>query len=218
MRILIVATLALFACPTVDVVAQPDEDQIDGKTVFLSRSREVIEDVRLVSLMGTPFLVTRPSIMTIDGVTFPKAQTWIKLSDELLVEVAGTKAAAEKRLERYRGSESFRESEARIKHRFFEHSADYDDPFGGKIVLLAGSGLRTRKIEFRSLGGHVYLTTSGIETDMRLYTKLSSINRMIVFDTLADAREHERLRKENRDWFSSPTSAAQPPLDPHGRR
>ncbi|MCR9197122.1 MAG: hypothetical protein NXI04_00595 [Planctomycetaceae bacterium] len=138
MRNLIVATLVLIACPTVDAVAQPFEDQIDGKTGFIPSTGQIIEDVRVVSLQDTTFLVTRPVIMTFGGRTYPKMQTWMRLGEKTDFFVVDSRGQAEQLKKRHTSEkmlEQDAEAAAKVKYRFFEHPSRNADPFEGKSLV-----------------------------------------------------------------------------------
>ena len=154
---------------------------------------ETHEHVRVKSLEGIAFLVTRPVVVNYDGTTYPKQQTWYRMPDLFYSfdsKAAADSFTAEERDRIARLNPEFHPPEL----KYFAHPPDANAPFSGKAVVAyssAGPILGSPGFAVRSLGGEAYFSSPSEHLkDGRIWTNLENIDRIVVFDSLVDAQSH----------------------------
>ena len=181
--------------------AQNDHNPFAGKVLVFPTDvplYEIQEDIRIASLEGTGFFVLRPAVVTHDGKTHPKRQIWRKMSTVDSFYVFETRTAADEFIKHQKATHAKLNPGSRLPQvEYLPHPASENDPFNGKAVLVycGKSSLPILVTDWKiySAGGEVYFSWSSDHLNgARSLQLLSTVEKMVVFDSIADTRSDDR--------------------------
>ena len=178
---------------------QKDHNPFAGKVLVFQThdfGLETHEDVRIASLEGTGFFVLRPIVVTRHGgKTYPKQQVWRKTSTLRSLYVFETRTAADA----FTKGQRTRIAKLNPGYRppqleFLPHPASGNEAFNGKAVVVHWGNeipILTNDLKIHSMGNEAFFSWSSDQLKgARVWKPLSIVDRIVVFDSFADARSH----------------------------
>lgn len=178
---------------------QKDDNPFAGKVLVFQADEglfETHEDVRIALLEGTAFLVLRPVVATHDGKTYAKQQVWRNTSTLRHLCVFETRTAADAfTKDQRRRIAKLNPGYRPAQLEYLPHPAAGDEPFTGKAVVVHWGNFEipilTNDLKIHSMGNETFFSWSSDQLKgARLWKPLSIVNRIVVFDTFADAQSH----------------------------
>ncbi|MEP3479625.1 MAG: hypothetical protein ABJZ55_10290 [Fuerstiella sp.] len=168
------------------------------KTVVFSPDRddrnEAHEDIRIKSLHGVTFIVTRPTITEFEGKTGPAIQTWYKMYDSMILYSFDTRSAADEFVEGEVHGLERSSPQASLKTTYLEHSPAGIKPLDGKAIVVDCAKMAAfvaPGFKVSSIGGEaVYSWKHDSPKSPRVWQKVEQIERLLIFDSSTAAHQY----------------------------